>query len=85
MPLFYFHLHECGSVTLDDEGREFPDLAAAEEVATRDARSIMCGEVQEGRLCLACYIIIEDESRVEVRRVMFRDVLTITGYDPGSC
>lgn len=77
--LYFFHLHECGTATLDEEGRELPTLDAAQTVATTAARDIMCGEVHEGRLCLSCCIVIEDDAHQEVSRVWFHEALQVSG------
>lgn len=79
MPTYFLHLHECGTVTEDDDGLELPDLAAARRVATEAARDVMAGEVKQGRLCLSCCIVIGDREGGEVDRIPFRDVLAITG------
>ena len=79
MPLYFFHLHECGIDLDDPEGRELMSLEAARTQAVAEARSIMASEVLEGRLCLACYIDITDTSRELLDTVAFRDVLTVTG------
>lgn len=78
MARFFFHLHECGSVIEDEEGieREPEDLR---KVAIQNARDVMCGEVMNGRLCVACYIVVEDSNHKEVMRVPFKDALTISG------
>lgn len=82
MQRFYFHLHECGTVTEDEEGRLLADLAAARVVALAEARQVMSAEVSEGRLCLGCCIVIADDQWVEVSRVPFRDSLLVTGLGP---
>lgn len=41
MPLFYFNLNDGRRLTLDGEGTELPDLAAAEQHAAVVAREIM--------------------------------------------
>ena len=83
MPRFYFHLHECGTVTEDEEGRPLADLAAARAIARAEARQVMSAEVGEGRLCLSCVVIIADEAGVEVGRMPFREALAVTGLHPG--
>ncbi len=83
MRRFYFHLHECGTVTEDDEGRLLADLAAARAVALAAARQVMSAEVGEGRLCLSCFLVIEDEGHAEVGRLPFREALVVTGLRPG--
>lgn len=76
---YFFHLHECGKATWDEDGRELPDLQAAKAVAVEAAREVMCAEVAEGRLCLSCCIVICTEERQEVGRVPFRDAVEVVG------
>lgn len=75
---YFFHLHECGTVTRDDEGQDMPDLAAARHHAEEAARAIMCAEVNGGDLCLSCHIEIEDRDSGEVTILPFRDAIQIT-------
>ena len=79
MPLYFFHLHECGIDLDDTEGHDFATLEAARTQAITEARSIMAAEVLEGRLCLACYIDIASASAESLDTVAFRDVLVVTG------
>ena len=60
-------------------GTERESLEDALLVAVASAREVMCAEVQNGRLCPSCCIVIEDAGGVEVGRVPFRDTLTISG------
>jgi hypothetical protein len=39
----------------------------------------MCGEVKRGKLCLSCFILIEDDDRQEVMRVPFREAVAVSG------
>lgn len=79
MPVFRFHLHECGTVTEDEEGVSAADVAEARVLAVKAAREVMCAEVANGRLCLSCRIDVTDESGAVVLQVPFKDILTITG------
>lgn len=79
MARYYFHLHECGAVTPDLEGREFATLAAAHAAAIVDARAIMCDEIGDGGLCLSCHIELTDAGGQSIERVLFRDAVTLTG------
>jgi hypothetical protein len=79
MPLMFFNLHECGAVIADPEGSEVADLGAARERALKDARSIMCAEVEDGRLCLDCCIEVRDEEGGLLLQVPFREAVAITG------
>lgn len=79
MPRLYFDLHECGVVTVDEEGVELAGMDAARAQATTAARSIMCDEVTHGRLCLTCSIEIRNEAGDTLELVPFKDAITITG------
>lgn len=79
MTRYFFHLHECGKLTVDEEGSKLPDLAAAQHHAKTAARAIMCSEVVAGDLCLSCHIEIENRDSGERTEVRFRDVVHITG------
>ena len=80
MPRFYFDLNECGDVTLDEEGVELPDAAAATAHATFAAREIMSAEIKEGRLCLGCALYVREGERL-LSIVWFKDTITIAGQD----
>ena len=79
MRRFFFNLNECGDVTHDDEGHELRDEAGARVHAVEQARSIMCAEVAEGRLCLGCTIEVLDDRSALVAIVPFRDALALCG------
>ena len=79
MARYFLHLHECGTVLKDLEGQECASLEAVRRVAVDNARDIMIGEVRHGRLCLGCFISVENEAAQEVDRVHFRDVVEVTG------
>ena len=78
MTKYFFHLHECGVVTQDDEGREMSDFESARCYAETAARAIICSEVEDGDLCLGCHIEIENGDSGERHVVEFRDVVRIT-------
>ena len=61
MARFFFHLHDCGNFTPDEEGRDFPDLDAAVKAAKNEARELLAAEVAEGKLCLGCRIEVVEE------------------------
>lgn len=79
MALYFFNLHECGTVLEDIDGRELVDLEAAYANAVVEARSIMCAEVGEGRLCLSCRIVVLDADRHELLAVPFKQTITVSG------
>ena len=77
MPLFYLHIRSGADLMTDDEGFDFPDLAAARHEAVRGARSIMSADVLEGELQLDQSIEIHDASGRALASVQFGDVLNI--------
>ncbi len=79
MARYFFHLHECGSVTIDDEGSEHTSLPDAHQEALKAARDVMCGELAAGKLCLSCRIEVQDEGGASVMTVPFKEAVTITG------
>lgn len=79
MARYFFNLHECGEVTVDEEGVVLFDEAGLRDRAMRQARAIMSAEVEEGRLCLSCNIEVLDESGRTVIDVPFREALTVHG------
>lgn len=79
MPRFYFQLNECGKVLSDPEGVEMRDLDEARARAVIEARTIMCAEVAEGRLCLSCSIEVRDAGGLAVLDVPFREAVRVSG------
>lgn len=79
MPIFHFHLHECGNSTMDADGRDLPDVEAAISIAIEAAREIMAEEVKRGNLCLNCYIDVENAFGEQVAHIPFREALIVTG------
>jgi hypothetical protein len=52
MPVFYLHLHNSVGFVRDEEGRSFPDLAAARAEAIKSIRSLLAEDLRAGRLDL---------------------------------
>jgi hypothetical protein len=77
MHRFYFHLHECGTRVIDEEGRELPSLEVALKEAVIAARCIMGSDVVHGRLCLNCHIEIADSYGITLAAVPFAEALEI--------
>lgn len=85
MPLYLFHLHECGTIHHDAEGREAASLEMARELAIQDAREIMGEAVKRGRLRLDCHVEIMSEEGRPLLNVPFTDAIAISGLDrPGE-
>lgn len=79
MDLYFFNLHECGSLYADEEGRELESVDVASVEAIAAARSVMSHEVAAGRLCLSCRIEVKDSAGRVVLTIPFREALTVTG------
>lgn len=58
--MYYFHLVQHGSTTVDSEGRQLPNDAAAFQTAITAARSIKAADVVEGVFDLDASIMITD-------------------------
>lgn len=79
MNRYFLHLHECGTVLEDLEGRECASLEEATTLAIENARDVMVGELRSGKLCLGCFISITNVAKEEVGRIRFRDAVMLTG------
>ena len=62
MPRFFISLVN-GEEVVDEEGREFADLAAARRGALKAAGEIVADEMAQGRESVRLTMIIEDEGR----------------------
>jgi len=78
VPHFYFHLYN-DVVSMDEEGGDFPDLAAARANGIKEARAVMLGTVSDGRIDLSHRIDIADESGAVVDTVTFGDAVRVEG------
>lgn len=79
MTKFFFHIDLCGTETRDDTGQMLVDTASALQTAMRLAWKEMAREVAQGKLCLGCSVIVEDEKTGERLVVPFRDTIKLTG------
>lgn len=78
MPRYFFHVFN-DVITLDKEGAELADLAAAREYAVESARALVCESVKHGHLNLDHRIEIADEADARKMTVTFREAFTIEG------
>ena len=60
MAQYYFHLRDNVDATLDPEGVELPDLAAAETIALEAARDTLSHDIKRGVIDLSYRIDVED-------------------------
>ena len=78
MPRFYFDLHNDVD-SIDDEGKDLPDLSAAKANAAREVRELVsAGVMEHGKVDLRHYIQVRDEAGADVLRVHFEDAVTVT-------
>jgi hypothetical protein len=78
VPRFYFHLYN-DMVSCDDEGKEFPDRAAAQQQALTYARAMAAVSVREGHLDLSHRIDVTDQDGGIVMSLPFREAVDIQG------
>ena len=76
MPRYYFHVFN-DVTSLDEEGRELPDLEAARAHAVEDARSLMSDMLKQGRIVLSHHIAIQNEQGELLLDVPFGDAVEI--------
>ena len=78
MPRYYFHLYNDIDAR-DEEGVELPDLEAARDHATAEARNMTSVSVLEhGRVNLHHRIEVADHAGAVVATVEFGDAVAIT-------
>jgi hypothetical protein len=76
MPRFFFNLYN-DITAIDDEGEEFPDLAAAREHGLCETREIAAESVRNGSINLTHYIDIADGCGEVFERIRFGDAVEI--------
>ena len=78
MKRYYFDLHECGTVTRDEQGQLFAGVEGARHAALEAARDMMAAEVRSGKLCLGCSIVVRTAPDAVVFALPFADALAVT-------
>lgn len=77
MPRFYFHLSNQIGFVPDEEGEEVADLDAAKLRAIENIRSILAGEVAEGRLDMNGSIQIAGANGAVIATVRFAEAVEL--------
>lgn len=77
LPRFYFHVHDHAGVTTDLDGREFPDLMAAQREAIKGVRSILGYEVSKGLIDLTGRIEIAAPDGGVLLTIAFADAVSL--------
>ncbi len=72
-----YHLHLFNDIDIiDEEGRDFPDLPAAEVEAVRSARDVIADHILSGRpVCLHHRMEIADAGGTVLKVIAFQDVV----------
>lgn len=85
MPHFYFHLFN-DMTSIDEEGVDLPNVAAATERAVAHAREMAAESVREGHLVLDHRIEVANEAGQTIETVYFGDVVRVerTANDQGQ-
>lgn len=79
MPLYHFHIHCAGDFIRDEEGCNRLDLHAAVAEAVRSLRSLVCGDIAEGKIQRDMRIQICDHQGGHLRNVTFEDAIRTIG------
>jgi hypothetical protein len=79
MAMYYFNLREAGVLIEDVEGLDLPSSQVAMIKAADAAREVMAAQVVEGHLFLSSCIHVLNETRSEIARLPFVDLLNIVG------
>lgn len=78
MPVFYFHLRERNDVTIDAEGVQLPDIAAAQRHAAAEARGMLAVELCDGgAIDLRRWLEVSDEAGAVVHILPFDTAIEI--------
>jgi hypothetical protein len=76
MPLYYFHVYN-DEVTIDDEGADLADEAAAHCRAIKEARALAAHSVLQGHLTRSHRLEIADEKRTVLAVLRFDQAVEI--------
>ena len=76
MPLYYFNLYN-DAVTMDEEGIELADVAAARDHAIMEARHMAADSVLQGHFTGSHRIEFLDEARGAVGEVRFDEAVEV--------
>jgi hypothetical protein len=78
LPCFFFHLSDSRGIIVDSEGRQFASFAAARAAAESDIALINGSDDLRGLFRPDCAVVIADESRQEITRILFSEVTPAT-------
>ena len=75
MPRYYFHIRNGGNLTVDEEGRNFPDISAARKEIMAGVREMIAENLRLGATIYGQQFEIVDESGAIVDVVELKDVI----------
>ena len=75
MPRYYFHLRRGSQLTVDAEGQDFPDDAAARAEAAQAVHEILAEEIRSQHADVPEALVVEDENAREVASMPFADAV----------
>jgi hypothetical protein len=78
MPHFYFDVHNGHGDTLDEEGVDLPDQAAARQIALDSIRSMVAEDARKGVIDLDGRIDVRDGARNVLLTVCFAEAFWLT-------
>jgi hypothetical protein len=84
MPLFYLHLHNSVGFVRDEEGRDFPDLAAARAEAIKSIRSLLAEDLRHGRLDLRGRLDVAGADGEILATVAFGEAVEVVSEGRGT-
>lgn len=77
MPRFHLHIYNHTGDTIDQEGSECRDLAAARGKAIAGIRSFLSAELLEGKVDLRGHLDIADDGGRVLDRIDFHEAVKI--------
>lgn len=78
MPRYFLHLRDGSDVALDEEGTEYPDLAALRAAVLKSAHDCIAGDViAKGVIDLRLRIDADDESGAVAYSLPFAEAVKI--------
>ncbi|MDB5723411.1 MAG: hypothetical protein JWQ16_165 [Novosphingobium sp.] len=77
MPHYFFQVRNGHGMTLDDEGIDLQDEAAAQAMAMDSIRSMVSEEARKGVIDLDGYIDVKNDDAETLTRITFPEAFTL--------
>ena len=75
MPRYFIHVRNGSGYAPDEEGRDFPDLEAARQIAIDSGVAMLAEELKGGHAFVNVTLFIEDEQGEELLRIPVSGVI----------